>query len=107
MCRWVDRPSLGGQSAGKVQTVTVRCPTTGEAVSRAGGHRLLYGEVGYMEYAQTDLMCPTCGTLDAPTLVVRGTGLASPAVEAQGIRFRCRHCRWEWARHYPDWRRAS
>jgi hypothetical protein len=68
---------------------------------------LLYGEVGNMEYAQSDLTCPTCGTSDAPTLVVRGTGLTSPMAESQGILFRCRRCRWEWARHRPDWQRAS
>jgi hypothetical protein len=60
-----------------------------------------------MDYAQSDPMCPTCGTLDAPTLVVRGTGLTPPMSESQGILFRCRHCRWEWARRYPDRQRAS
>jgi formate dehydrogenase maturation protein FdhE len=43
--------------------------------------------------------CPHCGSVDTPTLVVRGSGLGET-----GLFLKCRDCRSEWADHRSDLR---
>ena len=48
------------------------------------------------------MMCPECKTVDAPILVVRGSGVASSEANLQ-----CRRCNNEWKTERSDRREAS
>jgi formate dehydrogenase maturation protein FdhE len=55
-----------------------------------------------MHDSQAPRHCPACGSVEVPTLIVRGSGSA-----ADGVSLRCRACDREWSETRADRLRAS